>query len=216
MSRAFLFDLGLQNGRVSDPRFSRITLDDLPAPLEDPTGTWYGPFDVDRWGRITKSQGASAPPSTGGTTRVATVTTTTGNVGAGEDTIHTTTLTAGLLGTNGDALTGILGGEYNASGGDENYTITLKLDGNVLFSTGALGLSGTGWTMTFTIIRVDATTIRATVSLVASATSLSATEEFTVTLANALDLVVTAESAGATPANDDITINVGYVEKRSA
>lgn len=58
----FIKRLYIEGGHVVGVEYGPITVDDLPQvdPATLTPGTWYGPFDVDEWGRIRRAQGATS------------------------------------------------------------------------------------------------------------------------------------------------------------
>ena len=90
---------------------------------------------------------------------LATDTTTTGNVGAGEDNLISYSLPRNTLGGNNDTLEVLAFGTFadNAN----NKTVKLKIGSTTLFTTGAVAFRNQDWAIKSTIIRTAAATQKA-------------------------------------------------------
>jgi len=152
-------------------------------------------------------------------------TSTVGNVGGGLDTLHTYSLPAGSLATNGDYLKVVYGGLYAAN--DNNKRLVISFGGQGVEDSGLIDIdSGTniGWTVHIRYTRLSATTVLATATICSGFLQfdsgganagtggryLSRSFVLTVTdlAANAQTLLVQAEAT----ADNDVTQNLSIVE----
>lgn len=145
----------------------------------------------------------------GGTLKVDT--TTTGNVGAGEDTLITYTTPAGQLAVNGDYYEFDVWGSCAANANTKQ--IKVVYGGTTLIDGGAVVLNGVSWRAHGKVVRLTATTQTATCELTVGGTLLSAvngtislTTAPTETLSGTVVFRVTGTSAIA-PADNDIVQN---------
>lgn len=90
-------------------------------------------------------------------------TTTVGNVGGGTDPLHSFSLPAGSLATNGDYLKVRYGGVFAAN--NNNKTISVSFGGAGVASV-TFDVNGAGWVFDVTYTRTSATTVRAIYSAV--------------------------------------------------
>lgn len=81
-----------------------------------------------------------------------------GNIGAGTDDLHTFTLPAGSLKTNGDKISFIYAGDFATN--DNDKRIQQLFDGQVLEDFGAFDFDAGVWRITGEFVRVDATHVR--------------------------------------------------------
>jgi len=87
---------------------------------------------------------------------------TVGNVGTGLDTLHTFTLPAASLATNGDELECKFGGFAAVSANTKR--LVFSVDGTQILNTSLLPFSTFGWWTSLRIARVTATTINAEIN----------------------------------------------------
>lgn len=131
-----------------------------------------------------------------------------GNVGTGEDDLHTNTLVASTLGVDGGKVSAHYSGVFVASA-----TATRRLrayfGGTLIYDSTALSLSvNTDWHLKVIVIRESSTVVRCVV--VANTTSASAAPYCTytritgLTLTNTQILKITGEAAGVGAADNDI------------
>lgn len=78
------------------------------------------------------------------------------NVGVGETTLHTLTVPANTLGTNGHAIEIRSVGQFAANA--NNKTVKVKFGGTTVCQLGASGYSGNGWDLRITVARLTNTT----------------------------------------------------------
>lgn len=140
----------------------------------------------------------------GGTLKVDT--TTTGNVGAGEDTLITYTIPAAQLGSNGDYLEFRVWGTCAANANTKD--IKVYYGGTVISDGGVTVLNGVSWRCEGIIVRVTATTQTANSMLNAGAAviALPTTTSPAETLSGTVVFKVTGTSA-ISPADNDIVQN---------
>jgi hypothetical protein len=150
----------------------------------------------------------------GGTLKVDT--TTTGNVGAGEDTLTTYTTPANQLGVNGDSyefdVWGTCAANTNTKDVKVYYGATVLIDG------GAVVLNGVSWRAHGKIVRVTATTQTASCELTVGGTLLSAVNGticLTTSPAETLSGTVVFKTTGtsAISPNDNDIVQNGMVLK---
>lgn len=106
----------------------------------------------------------------GGTLKVDT--TTTGNIGAGEDTLITYTIPAGILGVNGDSIEFDCGGTFAST--INSKTLKGYYGSTVFLNTSSLVLNNLPWRGHGRIIRTGATTQKISVEFTVGGTLLSA------------------------------------------
>lgn len=155
-------------------------------------------------------------------------TSTVGNVGGGLDTLHTFSLPAGTLATNGDYIRTIYSGTIANNDNDKN--IVTEFDTSILHSYGNFDFDGAPgndvWSIAQEIMRVSATQVRTTSRVMIANIIADGTGAFvntngghigrngTFTVANldsnAITVRVRAESAGA--ASNDIVQNFSIIE----
>lgn len=94
-------------------------------------------------------------------------TTATGNVGAGLDALHSTTLAADTLAANNDFIEAEFSGTF--ANNDNNKRVVIQLDGQTLFDSGSQDFDGAadrdGWVLRVTIVRTSATTVNASTAV---------------------------------------------------
>lgn len=137
-------------------------------------------------------------------------------VGGAEADIYTSTISASRLGTNGDKLYANYGGNF-VTIGTESTQLKAYFAGTVIWdSAGIAPSSGTSsWRITVEIIRVNATTIRHTVSLNttgASGFTYCTSGELTgLTLSNTNIMKITGTSTGVGSGSGDIIGKMGSI-----
>ncbi len=143
----------------------------------------------------------------GGTLKVDT--TTTGNVGGGEDTLITYTIPAAVLTTAGDYIEFDTWGSFAANANTKDLKI--YFGATVIFDSTALILNGVDWRGHGKIVRTGATTQKATTEFTIGGTLLGAvttttttTSAPTETLANTAVFKVTGTDSGVTPVDNSI------------
>lgn len=122
-------------------------------------------------------------------------TTTTGNVGAGVDTLQYYQVPANGLATNGDSLTFTVAGTFGAS--VNTKALTVLVGATTVFDTGALAITAAGsWVLKGSVTRTGATTQKCEVTLITSDTALLSFATYStagVTLSGAWDFYVKGE-----------------------
>lgn len=88
---------------------------------------------------------------------------TVGNVGTGLDTLHTFTLPAASLATDGDELHCYLGGFFSTS--TDTKRLVFSVDGTQILNTSLLPMATFGWWAHMWIARVTSTTVNAEIAL---------------------------------------------------
>lgn len=167
--------------------------------------TGISTFNPTRLLEVAGSVAIKAGTSTGQLARVggviSTDTTTTGNVGAGDDTLQSYSVPANTLATNKDTLVGTCSGSFAAT--INNKRLRVKFGSTTIFDSGALAItSATDWTLEFEIIRTGSATQKCNTRLNTSSATLSAYCDYSTaaeTLSGAVTLLVTGE---ATADND--------------
>ena len=128
-------------------------------------------------------------------------TTTTGNIGTGEDTLFSYSVPANTLNTNKDTLVATASGTFATS--VNNKRLRVKFGATTIFDSGALAItSAADWVLEIEIIRTGTTTQKCNVRLNTSSSVLLATVDYATaaeTLSGAVSLIVTGE---ATADND--------------
>lgn len=143
-------------------------------------------------------------------------TTTTGNVGVGEDDLITVTVSAATLGTDTQTLEAVGAGTFAGTVNNKRVRVRLIEGANntLVFDSGSLAItSATDWTVSCNIIRVSATTAKAGCNFNTTSATLSAyadtTTTFTYTWANAGTFKVTGEAT----ADNDVAAEFWKVSK---
>jgi hypothetical protein len=125
-----------------------------------------------------------------------------GNVGVGEDTLHTTTTASSTFNANGDSLEVVMSGTFAANA--NNKRLRFKFGAVTLFDTTALAFNTGDWTIRARIFRITTTTGKAIVTfqcsnaLLATATDYQAFAGFNFLTTNVLQLT------GEATADNDI------------
>jgi len=153
---------------------------------------------------------------TGGVSREDGVTSTVGNVGSGEDTLHSYSFSAGQLSANGDTIKAYFWGKTadNANVKDIQFRIDdTSVDTSILDTTLTIDEAG-HWLAGFVAIRTSSTLCRASAQLVIGPansplthSASNVTSAFTCAWANAVEVRLTGE---ATTTND-ITVEGGLI-----
>lgn len=158
----------------------------------------------------------ATPLYLGGTLRVDT--TTTGNVGGGEDTLITYTIPAGQLAVNGDRIKFDTWGSCAANANTKD--IKVYFGSTVIYDTTALILNGVSWRCHGTVIRTGAATQTATAEFTLSGTLLGAlttttttTSTPTETLTGTVVFKVTGTDSGGVPVDNSIVQNAMSLEQ---
>lgn len=119
-------------------------------------------------------------------------TTTTGNVGAGEDTLFTYSVPAATLNTNKESIIATVAGFFGASA--NNKTLKVKFGATTIFDSGALPLTLlSSWIAKIEIIRTGAATQKCNVTLSFASATMANYTTSSETLSGAVNLVVTGE-----------------------
>lgn len=149
-------------------------------------------------------------------------TTTVGNVGAGEDDLHSISIDAGTLAADGDYLTGEGGGRFasNANTKDVRFYVDGTIQAAIQIANGAQG-----WVLRYKIIRLSSTSVRVNCTLEANVLRVSSAPALTLSTgyafqannadetvsdlaANPLVILVTGEATS----DNDVTQNLSIVE----
>lgn len=134
-----------------------------------------------------------------------------GNVGAGEDDLHSYSMPGGTLATDGDAIRYVAAYEAAGAPGGTTQTVRVKFGATTLVTR--IVAAGTKEVMEAVIWRTGAATQRWVVYRVSSnGTVASDYGTAAETLSGAVVLKSTGESAGGTPANNDIVQHLSLVE----
>lgn len=136
-------------------------------------------------------------------------TTTTGNVGTGEDTLFSYSLPANTLNTNKDSICGFVAGTFAANANNKN--VRVKFGGTTLFATGAVAFNTGDWRIDFEIIRTGAATQKAIARFTSDNTSLDESCDYTTpaeTLSGAITILVTGEATS----NNDVVGEMFSIE----
>lgn len=137
--------------------------------------------------------------------------TTIGNVGAGEDDLHSFTLPANFFAAVGDSLDIVTGGDFAANA--NNKRIRAYLDGQVYFDGGAVATNGGGWALKVTIVRIDSDSVRTVwIHTTNSSVNLGYGRHFQLdglTFSSSMVLKFTGEAT----ANNDVTQTITLLKK---
>lgn len=148
---------------------------------------------------------------TNGVTVLNVQSTTVGNVGTGDDALHTYAIPAGTLGNNGESLSMVSAGTFATSA--NNKRLRVKLGTTTIFDSGALAITtASDWTLRVEIIRVSNTSQKNTITLITSSTTLVASTDYSTsseTLSSGLNLVVSGEAT----ADNDVVEELFKVKK---
>lgn len=144
-----------------------------------------------------------------------------GNTGTGEDDLHTNTLAASILGTNGDKVVARYGGVFNGAAA-ATQELRMYFGGTKIYDSGALaiGVATNSWTMDVTVIRESSTVVRCAVSVSTDFGTLFPYSSYTritgLTLTNTQILKITGEAAGVGAADNQIVAKLSTGEWKSA
>ncbi len=151
-------------------------------------------------------------------------TTATGNVGAGLDSLHSFSLPAASLATDGDYVTAKYGGTFATNDADKRIQVTI--DAQVAFNSGARDLDLGNWRIEMTVVRVSSTSVRVS-GFAALGIVLSGTDgaldtgnsrwyyqafNATLTVANLTSNAVILLTQGEATSNNDIVQNASTIE----
>jgi len=152
---------------------------------------------------------------------LATVQSTVGNVGAGEDILASHSLSAGKLATNGDSVKGIFWGR-SANNANAKTLRVRVIEGanNTELLAVPLTVSQAGhWLVGFVVMRTGAATFRASAQVVggpgnglSTIGAVNVTSSSTATWANAVELRLT----GVATSDDDLTVEGGFFQYAGA
>lgn len=143
-----------------------------------------------------------------------------GNLGAGLDTLHSISIPANSLKTNGDYLRARLSGEFATN--DNNKRVRVTFGGQAVLDTTQVDFDSGDWSYEIVLTRLTSTTVRVSVisasgainflSAVVSGSGAIGAGNSVITVAdlaaNALTLLVEAEAV----ADNDVTQNLSIVE----
>lgn len=148
-----------------------------------------------------------------------------GNVGTGLDLLHSFSLPAGSLATNGDYIEGEASGKFTANNNDKR--IHFLVNGVTVIGPPLLDIDGAqGWVIRYKIVRVSSTLVRVPVIIGINVLSVTSADVAT-TLGNSFffqagstdvtvsDLAANALSIdvkGEGVANDDVTQNLSIIK----
>ncbi len=141
---------------------------------------------------------------------------TVGNVGAGEDILASSTITAATLTTTGDRVSGVYWGQSANNANVKTLRVRI-IEGanNTVMIAATLTVSQTGhWLLGFAAIRTGAATFRGSAQMIVGPTngvvtksSTNVTSSSTVTWANAVEVRLSGEAT----TDNDITMEGGYL-----
>lgn len=172
-----------------------------------PTGeVSIGPTIPTRKLEVGGSMAIQAGSSSGQIARVGGViktgSTTTGNIGTGEDNLESYSVPANSLATDGDALTGTYAGSFATSVNSKR--LRLKFGGTTIFDSGALAITtAASWSLEFEIVRTGTLTQKCNVRLTTSSGTLAAYAQYN-TAAETLSGAVTLQLTGEATADNDV------------
>ncbi len=242
MNEQFFTALYLENGRIVWYKKSAILVEHLPRPANLVAGSYFGSVTtVNQQGQVVTITGVPWPtvtttyysftldPATGLATasttptgtasRLATYVTTV-QADTVETTLATTTLIAGQLTANNDAVEAVYSGQMiNVAG--VTFRIRVYFGGTVFYDTTVFSADLVGpWGLRATVIRVSASVVRCAVFLYTHTDPKQIhsvlTEEITgLTLANTQILKITCILASAGVLGD-LTLTSGYLEYKPA
>lgn len=172
-------------------------------------------FRVDTLGATVRAGTAVTRVRIGGT--LCSSSTSTGNVGAGEDDLITCSLAANSLATNLDSLDLVAAGTFAANGNNKRIRVRSVEGANnvVLLDTTALGFNGADWSVRCTFARTASTTFKSTCSVSTSSALLVSTTDYvtgTFTFANAGTIKLTGEAT----ADNDVVEELARTEWKGA
>lgn len=143
-----------------------------------------------------------------------------GNVGAGLDSLHSFSLPANSLKSNGDYLRIRYSGTIAANNNDKRLRVSA--DGQTIGDTTLIDLDAGSWTRDFLYIRLTATTIRATsidaigflnfLNGAAGGSGVIGSINTDITVANLTNNAITLLVQAEATANDDVVQNLSIIE----
>ena len=152
---------------------------------------------------------------------LAEVVATVGNVGTGEDTLASHSVSAGKLATNGDSVKGIFWGK-SANNANVKTLRVRVIEGanNTVLVAVTLTVNEAGhWLLGFVVMRTGATTFRGSAQVVGgpgngvtTKSAVNVTSSSTATWANAVELRLTGEAT----ADNDLTVEGGFFQYAGA
>jgi hypothetical protein len=152
--------------------------------------------------------------SLGGTLDVNT--TTTGNVGAGEDNLITYSIPAGQMSVNGDTIDFDMAGTFAATVNAKRLRV--YFGATAVFDSTSLVLNGLAWRVHGKVIRTGATTQKATIEATIGGTLLSAVNstitQYTTpgeTLSGAVTIKATGSDDGGVPADNAVVQQISSI-----
>lgn len=163
-------------------------------------------FRISSIGRLSSRIGTSS--SFGKISNVIkTDTTTTGNVGPGEDVLQTYTLPANALSSNGDTITGTCAGSFASNVNTKR--VRLKFGAYTIFDSGTMTVTAAiDWVLVFEVIRTGATTQKCAIRFICSDHTYPPTTEHSIaeylTAGETLSGAVVIEVTGTGAADNDI------------
>lgn len=239
MARKFYWEIVCDQppraGLVLSGQRDYISVDDLPRVDGSVATTFIGSITTDPTGRVTAiapwADGAynlitvlgglatpstTSPPPSPPTppTRVFSHLATVGSVGSSETDLYTDTLTAGLFAANNDVVEIVYTGTFVNSLTNARR-LRFYFNGSTVYDTGTFNSGiATQWTMWVTLIRVDATTVRANYTLdtlidLKLLTTSYTTEITPVTLSGTVATKITGTAVN----DNDIVTVLGYATK---
>lgn len=135
-----------------------------------------------------------------------------GNVGSGEDDLHSLTIAANVLANDGDSLDFISSGTFAANG--NNKRVKTYFGGTVVQDTGTVAFNNLSWCLRTTITRLTSTT--ANVATLFSVTDNAHSWGYSVTVTS-LDFTNTIilKNTGEATSNNDI-VNIASIVRKFA
>lgn len=147
-----------------------------------------------------------------------------GNVGGGLDTLHTYTLPANTLSTNGDWIRAVYGGNF--AGNDTDKRVNASFGGQVYEGGGVVDIDGGNWRLEAEFVRLTSTTVRITSIITYGGVSINSANavgafgigyqsiaritDVTVANLNSNTMVMAVQGEGA--ANNDVVQNLSIVQ----
>lgn len=105
-------------------------------------------------------------------------TSTVGNVGTGQDNLHSYTVAANSLTSNGDYIEGDASGNFTAN--DNNKGIELRVGGTAFFNMGTQDIDGAvGWSISYRVVRTSSTAILVSADLTINIVGVSGADAVT-------------------------------------
>jgi len=213
---AGLIQQWLQNGSVKSRINNNGSFESIAGPALAASQTITAPLTIDGSPDIIlKANGQIV----GYPRKIFSSTTSVGNVGAGLDSLHSFSLPAASLATDGDSIDWTSSGSL-ATAGPHNRRWVFSIGGQTIRDTGNISLTNNAlWTTIINAVRVSDTTIRCSFMMNAGGSNVGATNFFTYgwnalltvssLMSNGQTILVQAEDANA--ANDNITQNLSTI-----